>query len=113
MNRDGQVAVNDMGLAVVSLTSLRPQPAFFAGWLIGVFRIRVRSFCSVFSHSFNLTGPVPGFAWEYIRHQAPDPGAAGGNLYPSGSRRWALGRLLAMTALKSREINHLQHATGA
>lgn len=113
MNRDGQVAVNDMGLAVVSLTSLRPQPASFAGWVIGVFRIRVRSFCSGFSRSFNLPGAVPGFARECNRKQAPDPGAAGGNLYPSGSRRWALGRLLEVTALKSREINHLQHATGA
>jgi len=51
----------------------------FAGWLIGVFRIRVRSFCSGFSRSFNLPGAVPGFARECNRKQAPDPGAAGGN----------------------------------
>jgi hypothetical protein len=60
------------------------QPLFSEGWLIGVFRIRVRSFCSGFSCSLWRSGPGPGFAEECIRKQAPDSRCCGWQLAPIG-----------------------------
>lgn len=113
VNREGPVGCRRQGSGgcFSGFTSSSSRPG--AGCLIGVFRIRVRSFWCGFARSINLTGAVPGFAWECVGlgHQTRVLRVA--IFDPPGRSRWRLRQLLPATALKSREINHLQHAVGA
>ena len=47
------------------------------------------------------------------RERQPDLGAAGGNLFQSGPWHWMLKEFAGGDCFKLKEINHLQHTTGA